>query len=207
MKRYMAFTVFCCFQMLQLGIGQQEIEIVQEQNDNIMTLVGKNNSTTKKFSVTLLLETTGYKITPPPPYEFVLDPGGRYEIVKLIAKKGESTSIGYKIQYAVVSGGQETLEAKMSKEEVGEKLASSNIIIFTKTTCEKCKFSKNFLNENHIPFIEMPLESPENADLMWSALFNEGFEANTIATPIFAVKGKLVYNIEDLQGFLKGLEK
>lgn len=203
----MASAVFCCFLMLQLGIGQQEIEIVQEQNDNILTLVGKNNSTTKKISVKLLLETTGYKITPAPPYEFVLEPGGSYEIVKLIAKKGESTSIGYQIQYAVVSGGQKTLEAKMTKEEVSEKLASSDIIIFTKTTCEKCKFSKNFMNENHIPFIEMPLESPENSELMWSALFNEGFEATTIATPIFAIKGKLVYNIEDLHGFLKGLEK
>lgn len=203
----MASIVFCCFLMLQWCMGQQEIEIVQEQKDNILTLVGKNNTTTKKFSVTLLLETTGYKITPPPPYEFVLDPGGSYEIVKLIAKKGESTSIGYQIKYAVVSGGQKTLEAKMSKEEVTEKLSSSDIIIFSKTTCEKCKFSINYLNVNHIPFIEMPLESPENSDLMWSALFNEGFEATTIATPIFAIKGKLVYNIEDLQGFLKGLEK
>ena len=43
-------------------VGQkQDIEILQEQNENITTLVAQNNSESKKIKVNLFLETQGCK--------------------------------------------------------------------------------------------------------------------------------------------------
>ena len=90
-------------------LAQQDIEIKQEQKDNILLLRAVNNSSVKKYSVHFILETQGYKITPPPPYEFVIGPGEEHDIVHLIPKKDETTSLGYKIQYSLISGGSKSL--------------------------------------------------------------------------------------------------
>lgn len=199
------FCFFLLFLMTYLTHAQNDIEIVQSQNDNILTLVGKNLSETKKYRVNLALETQGFKITPPPPYEFVLDAGGSYEIVKLIAKKGENTSLGYKIQYEEISSSGPALQAGLSQDEVAARLGQSSLILFTKESCEKSGFSKKYLNERHLPFVEFPLESAENSDLLWSALFNQGYTSTQISTPIFVVKGKLVYDVMNIEEFLKKL--
>ncbi|HMS70198.1 MAG TPA: glutaredoxin domain-containing protein [Saprospiraceae bacterium] len=188
-------------------VGQkQDIEILQEQNENITTLVAQNNSESKKIKVNLFLETQGYKVTPPPPYEVVLEPLSKAEIVKLIVKPNEPQSLSYRISYTTLSGGPITLEANVPAEEVKQKLAESSIIIFTKNTCAKCAFAKKKMTEMGMDYKELPLETAANSDLMWSALFNEGFTDKTIGTPIFAIKGKLAYNIADMEVFINGLK-
>ena len=202
--KHLALMFFFMF-VSSVFAQKQDVEIITSENENITTLVAKNNSDKKKFKINLALETQGYKVTPGPPYEVVVGPGDSVDIVKLVAKIGEPQSLGYKISYTTV-GGQSSLAANIPEDKVQAQFANSAIVIFTKDTCTKCAYAKKKMNELGITFKELPLEDNENSELMWSALFNQGFDTNTIGTPVFAIKGKIKYNITDMDKFIKDLE-
>jgi len=189
---------------------EKDLEILQEQNDNIILLIAKNNSTTKTLRVELDLKATGYKVTKRPPYDVVEKPKSTTEIVHLIAKPNEDKSISYNVKYVVLESpnmGQTLIRDYKNPNPETVKIHPESLAIYTKQSCAKCSKLKEILKEQNITFKEYKLESEESVTLLWTKLNSKGINVNTVNTPVIEMMDRILYKLDDIDMFLKGIKK
>lgn len=211
MKKSLLRISLMIFLALNLGYSQEkDLEILQEQNDNIILLVAKNNSTTKTLRVELDLKATGYKVTKRPPYDVVVKPQSRTEIVHLIAKPNEDRSISYNVKYIVLEDpnmGQTLIRDYKNPNPEVVKIHPESLALYTKQSCAKSSKLKEILREQNISFKEYKLESEESVTLLWTKLNTKGVNVNTVNTPVIEMMDRILYKLEDIDMFIKGVKK
>jgi glutaredoxin len=211
MKKFkLGIILLTFFASTSLYSQEKDLEILQEQNDNIILLVAKNNSTTKTLRVELDLKATGYKVTKRPPYDVVVKPQSRTEIVHLIAKSNEDKSISFNVKYIVLESpnmGQTLIRDYKNPNPETVKIHPESLALYTKQSCARCSTLKEILKDQNITFKEYKLESEESVTLLWTKLNTKGVNVNTVNTPVIEMMDRILYKLDDIDMFIKGVKK
>ena len=82
---------------------------------------------------------------------------------------------------------------------------ADKLVIFTMSSCNRCKKTITFLKEKKIKYTEYSVDNKDNANIMYLALNLDGSFSKTVTTPVIMLKGKTYNDIKDLDSFLESL--
>jgi hypothetical protein len=200
MKRVFIVLVVVVFNFL-LGIGQ-DVSVFTSDNGNITTILAKNTSTKLIYSVTINLNSTGYKITQAPPFEVTLKPGEEKEVVKLIEKPGEKISLEYQVSYKKV-GGQS--EPNLDNLVV---MPKDTIYVFSGKQCSRSEQVVMKLKDSKKIFKELSLGENDNYTLLQNVLAAQlkPGQVFNFFTPIVVVESVPMFEPQKVDFWLKGIK-
>ena len=72
-------------------------------------------------------------------------------------------------------------------------LLAQTLEIYTMEGCGNCIYTRKFLNEEKIPYIEHPTADKKNAMDMWNHLSSKGYSVSTVTMPVILFNGKLIH--------------
>lgn len=184
--------VWCLMVLGGSIFGQATLEIVEKKNGNFTMLQVKNNSVKESFTVKVNLDTKGFKLTPPPPYDISIRPGELVDIVTLIPKVGEEQ--GYEV----------SMSAKLLNERPSQAdklpLPTNVLMVFTMPNCGKCKVVLESLVKAGKTYQEVSLADDEKSKAFWA---NYATKATTVNTPVIYYNGEFTSNYSEILNKIK----
>lgn len=202
MKQY--FIVFLSFFLPLMGFSQssQDIEIIEEQGSNSITLYGVNH-TLQPADITFRFELQGFNSDVKSPVETQLAPKMKVKLVTLTAPANTECSYTSSVSY---SKRKTAMDQPVQQHAVttSTQMNSNKVNVFTKNGCGRCEFTIKYLQDNNIPFVELNTSMHQpNSDLMWKQLANTDHNSNSVQLPVIVYEGKIYQNIQSLPSLLK----
>lgn len=205
----MKFLIICLVCILNgVVLAQKEdIEIEEERTASHIKLFGVNN-TVDDLNLTFNLDLVGFTTDQNLPVQVVLKPNIRQYLVTLTAPKGVQCQYNSSISYKKIKkqSPEKAITGKNTKT-TGTQINPSKINVFTMNGCARCEYVIKYLEDNKIPFLELntTLHQPNN-DLMFEKVKETGFKGENVQMPVIVNKGKVDFNIKNIQDFVKSMK-
>lgn len=220
----MCFALF----LATIAIAQdQDIQIFEKKDGNKNIVVARNIGKVS-YLVTLSIQASGMDVTPGIEVEAVVPAGFMKELATLTPRPGQAWTYGYDVSFVEYTGQaikaapkaepESTPEAQPSSSGTTAKISASTpspstgqsdaaVVIYTQEGCGRCAFVRKEMTAKGITYREVDVNSgtPE-VNEMWKKLREGGFNGDSVTMPVVSLKGKLHYNIKDLQGFVDGIK-
>jgi len=187
--------------------NQQDIEIIQKKEGESIIVSFKNNSTEQK-EINLHIDGKGTCQIEKSPIIKLVKVGEEVTFITLTPLKGKK--LDYNISYVPKSKPTEEeikiYEIKLQKLTV-DKITdySKGIIVFGQEGCSRSNKTAKYLINNKIEFRYVNLTKSENLNEFMLDKLKEKSIDGRIKLPVIVNKGKLNYNLDDLDDFLKKL--
>ncbi len=197
------------FNVILLGFGfsqaSQDIEIIEEQGSNSVTLYGVNN-TLADSEVSFRFETVGFVADENSPVKTTIGAKSKVKLVTLTAPANTECRYSSSISIVKSTKSADAAERK-AVMTTSTQMNLNKINIFTRNGCGRCEFAVQYLTDNHIPFVELNTSIHEpNNDMMWSELEKANYDKKNVQMPVIVTAGRTYYNIESLPVLLKSLK-
>ena len=204
--KYFIFLHICLLH-ISLNAQKQDIEIEEERDATQIRLFAVNN-TTDDLDLTFHLDISGFTINEKLPIIVVLNPNVRQYLVTLTAPKGVRCQYNSSISYKKIKKqAPSDSNAGKNTKTTGTQINSTKINVFTMNGCARCAYLIKYLQDNKIPFLELntTIHQPNN-DLMFEKLKETGFKGKNVQMPVIVNKGKVDFNIKNIQEFVKSMK-
>ena len=204
--------------------AQKGTILVEEvKSDTAIVLIGKNISGQDQ-KIDFQLTSSGVKLSRKKSFSDIIPANAEIELIRMSPQPNKQWSYSYKYSHRVIrkeppasqppathpQPADDQRKVKAITPIVSEprlpEIDPDKIIVYIKDGCGRCEASVNFLKQHHIEFEELNMKEKNNREEMTQYLFASGFQGGQFTTPVIIAKGKVHYNIKDLQGFLEGLK-
>ncbi len=202
-----SFLVFTPFYSTLIA-QEKAIRLIEEKLKKRTILYVQNDADSDK-SVFLKINPTGYRRRAQRPVLKIIPAKTKVQMMILIPLTDVPSSYTYTL---IVNDKLETMEIDRSKEPKKEaplsSILRSEIIIFTKENCKKCTSLITKLQQKHIQFREVNINSRSRyLEYLWELLEQKGYTKNTVQLPLSLKKGKLIHPISNLDSFTSSITK
>lgn len=199
--------IFLSLYVSMSGYSQaaKDIEIIEEQGSNTLTLYGINN-TLQPADVTFRFEVQGFTSDMNSPVETQIAPKMKVKLVTLTAPVNTECSYTSSVSYNKRKAGMDQ-PPQREATTTSTQMNMNKINVFTKNGCGRCEFTIKYLQENNIPYVELntSMHQPNN-DLMWEQLEKTDHNSKSVQLPVIVQNGRVYQNIESLPALLKSFK-
>ncbi|MEW7280067.1 glutaredoxin domain-containing protein [Aquimarina sp. 2201CG1-2-11] len=185
----------------------KNVYLVEEKQKKRTIIYVQNDSSTDK-SVFLKINPTGYRRSAHRPIIKNIPANSKVQMSILIPLADTESSYTYNL---IVNNELETIDVERDKTPQKEaplsSIMGSEIIIFTRETCNKCETLISQLNKNHIKYREVNIDTRTRyREFLWELLHKEGYDKKNVAVPLGIVKGIINLPIDDIDLFVQKLQ-
>ena len=214
-----------CFSY-SINAQQKPVTITQKQEGNQIVLIAKNNAE-YDMKFTLNITSSGLAFDRELPVVDRVNIGEEKKVLTMTGIPGQQATFKYNLKpealgveevvvsqeikpksfKAVVANSAKHHAAK-ARRNVKSKIDTLLVSIFTRIDCEECEVGLDHLKKGGEKYKEFKTSnSISNEQLMWDALYVYGKKEGKVKLPIYAVGGKIFYNIPDLDFHLENRVK
>ncbi len=194
--------------IINISFAQDKAVILVEKKLPKRTILYAKNTTDSPQNIFLKVNPTGYRKSSSRPLIKTIPAQMELEMITLIPLKDVTSSYTYTL---IVNDKPNTIEVHRSegpkKEANTADIMKTDFVIFTKNECEKCEKILEGLQEKHIPYREINIDTRTRFyDYFWELLKKDGYKEKEIIAPVLVLGGTLKYPIHDVSAVLLEVE-
>lgn len=183
----------------------QDIKVTHSQSRDSVHLIMENQSH-KDLEIKIELKLTNQKGYSKALVK-TLKSGESMPLISLGTIRGKRWTYNYTYWTKRVYSEGKVAEAarllQLSKEDV-----ENALLVFDKDGCSRCDRTLAYLKKKKIPHSILNItESDDSSDLMYRYLYDAGFNAAVVTTPVIVIKGEVHYSIPNLEYFVGTLKR
>jgi glutaredoxin len=206
MSNHFINAILLIFSSFILSAQSKDVELIEERGKSNIQLFAQNN-TNDELDITVKADIIGFTTTDKSPINKLLPPKGKVLVLSLTAPPGVSCQYQTSLSYKKVNKAVANSLPSNKNRSTGIQINTTKLNVFTQDGCARCEYVIKQLDSLKIPYVELntSIHAP-NKNLMFEKLYESGLKENTVQMPVVLSKGKLEYNIKDLQKWVKTLK-
>lgn len=197
------------FLYFSLVWGQEkQVRLIEDVQKKRTTIYVQNDTDIDK-SVFLKINPIGYRRSAQRPVIKNIPAKSKVQMIILIPLTDVASSYTYNLIVNEELQNMEVDRTKGPKKEAPlSSILKSEIIIFTKESCEKCQLLITKLQLDHVKFREININSKNRyINYLWKLLNDKGYNKTTAQLPLSLKQGELIHPIGNIDDFVSSVSK